>query len=121
MDAAQILKDSFEKRCPIGIFEVTARTPVGILGATLIPFGALLYTPKIRPLTLLQVLLTYLIPILPLMIYWDGLVSQLRAYTPAEMKAMTEVLKAPDYEWEYGMIPVPGTPLKVPYLTGRLV
>ena len=77
-DAAQILRSAFESRCPIGVFEVTARTPVGILGAILIPFGVLLMTPRIRPVTALQIVFTYLIPILPLMIYWDGLVSQLQ-------------------------------------------
>jgi hypothetical protein len=118
-DAARILKDAFDKRCAIGVFEVTARTPVGILGAILIPFGVLLMTPKIRPLTGMQIVLTYLIPILPLLIFWDGLVSQLRTYTPEEMRKMTQSLMASDYEWECDELPVPGTPLKVPYLTGR--
>ena len=46
-DAARILKDAFDKRCAIGVFEVTARTPAGILLALLIPFGVLLMTPRI--------------------------------------------------------------------------
>lgn len=118
-DAARILQDAFEKRCPIGIFEVTARTPAGIALAFLIPFGVLLMTPRIRPLSAMQVVFTYLIPILPLMIFWDGLVSQLRTYSPEELKAMTQ--DAPDYEWDCGTMPVAGTPMKVPYLTGRPV
>ena len=118
-DASQILRDAFDRRCPIGVFEVTARTPVGIIGAILIPFGVLLMTPRIRPLSLFHVVFTYLIPILPLMIFWDGLVSQLRTYTPEEMKAMTAVMSATDYEWDCGTMKVPRTPLEVPYLTGR--
>lgn len=119
VDAQRILRDAFQQRCPIGVFEVTARTPVGILGAFLIPFGVLLITPRIRPLTAFQAVFTYLIPILPLMIFWDGLVSQLRTYSPSEMRTMTSSLTAPDYQWDYGTSKVPGTPLSVPYLTGR--
>ena len=76
-------------------------------------------TPRIRPLTALQVVFTYLIPILPLMIFWDGLVSQFRTYTLGELKAMAESLKSPDYAWDCGTMQVPGTPLHVPYLIGR--
>lgn len=118
-DAEAILRNAFDRRCPIGIFEVTARTPVGIVGAILIPFGVLLFTPRIRPLTAFQLVFTYLVPLLPLMIFWDGLVSQLRTYSPDEMRAMT--VGAPDYEWKCGTMRVPGTPLEVPYLTGRPV
>lgn len=120
-DAARILRSAYDRRCAIAVFEVTARTPAGILGAILIPFGVLLMTPGIRPLTVFQVVFTYLIPILPVMIFWDGLVSQLRTYSPQEMKAMTKDMDGPGYEWECGMMRVPGTPLKVPYLTGRPV
>jgi hypothetical protein len=38
-DAAQILRSAFENRCAIGVFEVTARTPAGIILALLIPFA----------------------------------------------------------------------------------
>jgi hypothetical protein len=117
-DATLILRNAFDQRCTIAVFEVTARTPVGILGAILIPFGVLLMTPRIRPLSLFQVVFTYLIPILPVMIFWDGLISQIRTYSPDEMRAMTKGMAAPDYEWECGTMKVPGTPLSVPYLTG---
>ena len=117
--ARQILRNAFDQRCPIGIFEVSARTPAGIVGAFLIPFAVLLMTPKIRPLPAFQLVFTYLIPLLPLMIFWDGLVSQLRTYSPEEMKAMTADLEAPGYVWDCGTMRVPGTPLSVPYLTGR--
>ena len=120
-DAVLILRNAFEQRYPIAVFEVTARTPAGIITAILIPFGVLLMTPKIRPVTWFQIVFTYLIPILPLMVFWDGLVSQLRTYSPAEMKAMTLEMSAPDYHWDCGTMKVPGTPLAVPYLIGKLV
>ena len=118
-DAQQILRDAFERRCPIGIFEVTARTPAGILLAALIPFGVLLMTPRIRPLTAFQLVFTYLLPILPILIFWDGLISQLRTYSVREMRAMTANLASPDYLWDCGMTSISGTPMSVPYLTGR--
>ncbi len=118
-DARQILRSAFDQRRPIGVFEVTARTPMGVLTALLIPFGVLLMTPRVRPLTAFQLVFTYLIPILPVMIFWDGLVSQLRTYTPEEMLAMTAEFSTAGYVWESAMRPVTGTPLAVPYLTGR--
>ncbi len=117
-DAVLILQNAFEERCPIAIFEVTARTPAGLVAIILNPFGVLLMTPKIRPVTWFQIVFTYLIPILPLMIFWDGFVSQLRTYSSAEMKEMTLDISAPGYEWDCGTMKVPGTPLAVPYLTG---
>ena len=42
----------------------------------------LLVTPLIRPFTLSRILWTYLLPLVPLTCWWDGIVSQLRAYTP---------------------------------------
>ncbi|HUJ51693.1 MAG TPA: hypothetical protein VLW25_15900, partial [Bryobacteraceae bacterium] len=60
-----------------------------------------------------------LLPILPLLIFWDGPVSQLRTYTVAELNEFTSALAAPGYTWEAGLIEIPRLPAGVPYLIGR--
>ncbi len=116
--AHRILKDAFDQRRAICIFEATSRSPAGIASMFLVPILTLFVTPMIRPVSWTQLLYTYLIPILPFLIFWDGLVSQLRSYTAEEFTEMTRTLEALDYQWEIGSIQVPRLPTGVPYLLG---
>jgi hypothetical protein len=116
-DAQRILRDAFEHRLPICVFEATSQT--GALTAILIPFVVLALTPRVRPLSWTQIVFTYLIPILPLLIFWDGLVSHLRTYSVAELGELTRDLASADYCWQIGKLNPPGTPFEVPYLIGR--
>ena len=119
-DGAQsILRDAFENRRPICVFEATSRSAPAIATAIVIPLLVLLLTPRVRPFSWTQILFTYLLPILPVLIFWDGLVSQLRTYTVAELNGFTSALRAPDYMWEAGLIEIPRLPAGVPYLIGR--
>lgn len=121
-DAAKgVLRDAFEQRRAIAIFEGTARTPAAVLISLLIPLLVLVLTPRVRPLSATQLLFTYLVPVLPLLIFWDGLVSQLRTYSPDDLRALTADLQAPDYQWTIGSLTAPGIPFSVPYLVGREV
>jgi hypothetical protein len=119
--ARGILRGAFEQRRPICIFEGTSRTPAAIASALFIPLLVLLLTPKVKPLSGLRILFTYLVPILPLLMFWDGLVSHLRTYSVPEMEDFTHDLAAPDYAWEAGLIKIPRIPSGVPYLIGRPV
>jgi hypothetical protein len=118
-DAARwILRDAFERRRAICIFEATSRTPAAIASALLIPLLVLVLTPLVRPLSWVQILFTYLVPILPLLIFWDGLVSQLRTYSVPELEEFTRRLQSPAYHWKVGLIEIPRMPAGVPYLMG---
>ena len=75
--------------------------------------------PFARPFRWAYLAFTYLIPLMPLIVLWDGMVSILRIYSPAQMKKLTEDLQAPDYAWEIGGIQVFGIPGGLPYLIGR--
>jgi hypothetical protein len=119
--ARGILRDAFEQRCPIYIFEGTSRTPAAIASALLIPLFVLLLTPLVRPVSWVQILFTYVVPILPLLIFWDGLVSQLRTYSVQELEDFTRDLQSPEYRWEAGLIEIPQMPGGVPYLVGRVI
>jgi hypothetical protein len=118
-DAKRILANALESRSPICIFEATSRTPLAIATTILIPLFVWLLTPAIRPLSVFQLVFTYPLPLLPVLIFWDGLVSQLRTYSPAELAEMTSSLNAADYQWTAGTIQPPGLPMAVPYLIGR--
>lgn len=115
--ARAILADATRCGVPIAVFEVTARDLVSILGSFLLIPGVLLITPFIRPLTWWRLVLTYLLPAAPLVIFWDALVSSLRSYTVAELRALTEGLPGPPYLWEVGRVRRLGLP--VTYLLGR--
>ncbi len=100
----EMLADAQAKGVPFAAFEVVERTPKGLLGTVLIPLLVLLFTPLVRPLTPLRLLLTYVLPVAPLTITWDGLVSTLRAHRPEELRALTTSLAREGYTWEVGQV-----------------
>jgi hypothetical protein len=119
-DAAKaILKDAFERRRAICIFESGSRTlrTAGMMVG--VPVTVLALMPFARPFRWAYLVFTYLLPLIPLIVLWDGMVSLLRLYSPEQMKELTEDLRAPDYAWEIGRIQVRLIPGGLPYLIGR--
>jgi hypothetical protein len=114
--ARKLLVDAAARGQPIGVFEMMARTPIHVLSAPLILLLVLLVTPLIRPLRWGRLFWTYLVPVLPLIIMWDGLVSALRVYSTAELEQLVAGIDAPGYQWTIGTV-VSG-PVKLPYLLG---
>jgi hypothetical protein len=119
--AKGILRNAFIQRRPICIFEMTSRTLISALSCVLVPLAVLVITPRVRPMSLFQLVFTYLIPLLPLMVFWDAFVSQLRTYSPDDFRAMTADLAAGDYQWECQEVRAAPFPSRVPYLIGRPV
>ncbi len=102
-DAARaILQDAVSKQRGIAIFEVTQRRMIGVVLALLIPFVVFVVTPLIRPISPLRLFLTYVLPIAPLIIAWDALVSTLRSYTESELHELTAGLGGPSFVWKVG-------------------
>jgi hypothetical protein len=100
-DARAVLADAHRRRQPIVIVEGTRRSAAAVLGMLLAPLFVLLITPRIRPWSWARLALTYLLPIVPLLVLWDGIVSCLRSYRPSELRALTAGLDD-DYTWEVG-------------------
>jgi hypothetical protein len=119
-DAARaILKNAFDLRRAICIFEAG---PDGLLGAAIavgFPFHVLVLMPFVRPFRWAYLVFTYLVPLMPLILLWDAVVSYLRIYSPEQMHRLTKELQAPEYNWEIGRISVRGIPGGLPYLIGR--
>ena len=116
--AQAVLQNAFDQREPICIFEVTSRTGRAIAVSFLIPLLIFLITPGMRPVSAFQIFFTYVIPAIPLLGFWDGLVSQLRTYSMTELGELTSGLQSADYSWECGYIDAPRVPFKTCYLIG---
>ena len=78
-DAAKtILKDAFDRRRAICIFESGSGTLLGLISMIGVPVAVLALMPFARPFRWAYLLFTYLIPVMPLVVFWDGSVSMLR-------------------------------------------
>ena len=119
-DAARvILSDAFERRRAICIFESGSGTLLGIAAMLGVPLVVLALMPRARPFRWAYLLFTYLVPLTPFIVLWDGIVSMLRIYSPEQMEKLTADLQARDYAWEFGRIRIRGIPDGLPYLIGR--
>jgi len=115
-DAVQLLRRTVRAGHPIAIFEATRRDPVAILLTLLTPLLVLLMTPAIRPFRWSRLLFTYLLPFIPLVVLFDGVVSCLRTYSPEELLALGHAAVPSGVTWRAGLLP--GGPIPVTYLTG---
>lgn len=104
-DAKQILQNAIESNNSIAVFEAQERSLPSILAMLFSPISVLLTTPFIKPFKLGRIFFTYLIPIVPLFVLWDGVVSSLRTYSIKEMKDLVSKLEGQEnYEWDIGKI-----------------
>jgi hypothetical protein len=117
-DARRVLRDAVQRRQGIALLEMTQRSPLALLLMLTTPLTALLLTPLIRPFSWARLLLTYLIPVIPLVTAFDGVVSCLRTYTTEELEALVESIEAPEYSWEIEKITPPLALIPVTVLTG---
>lgn len=104
--AKAVLQNAVDSGQPIGIFKFQDRTPASLFFMFIAaPINAILTAPFIRPFKLSRIIFTFLIPILPLMIWFDGVVSNLRTYSEKELETLTKSLNNGDsYEWEIAKI-----------------
>ena len=57
-------------------------------------------------------------PLVPLTCWWDGFVSQLRAYTVTEMEVLADEVGVGGYSWRAGQLPIGSVPGRLTYLLG---
>ena len=100
-DAKQILQNAIDSRSSIAIFEAQERSIPSIIAMLFSPLSVLFTTPFIRPFKIGRIIFTYLIPIVPLFVLWDGVISSLRTYSVNEMKMMVSSLERYEtYDWD---------------------
>ncbi len=101
-EARAILQNAVDARQAIGIFEVTRRAPAAIALMFLWALLPFLFTPWIRPFRWSRLLFTYVLPIIPFILLFDGIVSCLRTYRPQELRDIIARLTAAEYHWDVG-------------------
>lgn len=114
--AVRVLRRTVRADHSIAIFEATQRSPKAILLTLLTPLLVLLMTPAIRPFRWSRLALTYLIPVIPLVVLFDGIVSCLRTYSPEELLALGHADAPSGVTWRAGLLT--GGPIPVTYLVG---
>ncbi|MEQ6124502.1 hypothetical protein AAON49_09895 [Pseudotenacibaculum sp. MALMAid0570] len=116
-DAKLILQNAIDTGNSIAVFEAQERSIHSIIAMLFSPISVLLTTPFIRPFKFGRILFTYLIPIVPLFVLWDGIVSSLRTYSVKEMNTLVESLNETEkYDWKINK--VKSGPSVVLYLLG---
>jgi len=102
--ATQVLADAVSKKQGIAIIEMVNRSFFSFFSVGIGVLFTLLSPPFIRPFHASRLLFTYVVPLVPLCLLWDGIVSCLRVYSPAEMRDLASRLGANDYEWDIGAL-----------------
>jgi hypothetical protein len=114
-DARSVLHAAAAARQPIAIFEISERS-ARTIPVVLTPVMVWLVTPFMRPFLWRRLLWTYLIPLVPFTCLWDGIVSQLRAYTLDELRGLSAG-SAP-MRWDIGQLPFARGRGRLTYLIG---
>lgn len=116
--AERVLANAQKNGEGVAIFEFTERNLwLWTIPVLLIPLMVAVSTPLIRPFSWHRLLWTYVIPVVPLVAMWDGLVSNLRTYSPAELHTLADALHGPAYRWRCGRVRSIGLG-RVTYLVG---
>ena len=116
----EILRKASESADGFAAFEITGRTWKNMLMTVFcLPFGAAFITAfLVRPVRPRNLIWGLLLPVIPLVAVFDGLVSNLRTYTVEELEEITRSIASPDFSWEIGTARIPGTPLRSTYIYG---
>ena len=100
--ARSLLADACARRQGIGVFETAQRDAKTIVLVTGLPIIALWIAIVARPVRWSRILWNWLLPVVPLVLWADGLLSCLRSYSLNDMRELTAGLEASDYEWQIG-------------------
>jgi hypothetical protein len=117
-EARAILAAAVRDRQGIAVAEATARSPAALATMLLVPPAVWVLTPAIRPFRWSRLFWTYIVPIVPFAVMFDGVVSCLRVYTPEEMLALAREAGGDAFDWESGVEYPAGSPIPISYLFG---
>jgi len=79
----EILKNAIDNGKPIAFFDSGDKNLLIFLSIFIVhPIVFFICTPFFKPFRLSRLLFTYIIPVIPICTFWDGLVSILRLYEP---------------------------------------
>lgn len=105
--AKAILQGAAAKKQPLLIYELAQNSIPVLLWWLLLPLSLCIMvlmtwvmTPFVRPLTLKQLVFTYLLPVIPLVYAWDGQASLMRTYTFKDLETLLEGESPEGYNWD---------------------
>lgn len=116
--ARAIVADAVRQREGIAVVEATQRGLLSTLLMLPAPLVVWAFTPFIRPFRWSRLLYTYLIPLVPLVTLFDGVVSCVRSYSVDELRKLAASFGAAGYHWEVGAVRGKGNPVPITYLIG---
>lgn len=113
-DVQAALTSAAEQRQPFFAVEIVGRHPASLVATCSVAALVWLGGPLLGRRRWGYLALTWLLPILPLMLVWDGFASCMRAYGDEELRRMTERAERPGYQWTVGRTPtgIPWVPLR---------
>lgn len=116
-NAQKILQNAVDANTAIACFEAQKRSVGDFIKFFFSPINVMLLTPFIKPFSIGRIFFTYIIPLVPLFVWWDGLASVLRTYSEKELKAMVKNLEnTNEFKWEIDHIK--NGPTKIYYIFG---
>lgn len=115
--AREILAAAVAARRPIAVYEILSREPLQLVSLLLSPLVAVLTVPFWRPLRVSSLFFSWIVPLIPLVILFDGIVSWLRIYSEPELRELVTPL-GDAYEWEIGRLRLGRVPAHAIYLIG---
>ena len=116
--ARAILVDAVNSRQGIAVLEASQRRLLALLLLLPLPLAIWLLTPFIQPFRWSRLFWTYVIPLVPLVTLFDGLVSCLRTYNVEELRELIRSVPAENYHWDVGTLRGKGNPIEITYLIG---
>jgi hypothetical protein len=117
-DAAErVVRNLAQHHDEIFIAEVTERSARALLFMLLSPLLVWLATPALRPFRLSRLFLTYLVPVIPFVVCFDGIASCLRTYSVRELNELFTTLNDLPYDWEIARVPG-NAPMAMTYVRG---
>ncbi|MFO0563021.1 MAG: class I SAM-dependent methyltransferase [Polyangiales bacterium] len=102
-----IFRALIEARVSFAFFDVAASpalrklpwllAPIALsVNMAMLSIATLALTPLVRPFRVSRLLLTYVVPLIPALVAWDGTVSALRAYAPDELLEIARSIPGAD-------------------------
>lgn len=106
-NAKKVLESAAKNQQPFFIYEMVDNKIPLLIWWLLLPFSlvimilmVLFMTPFVKPLTIKQVIFTYLIPIIPMAYAWDGQASMPRIYSMQDYSELTKGIDLTKYTFE---------------------
>ena len=115
--AREILASAVRAGRPIAVFEILSREPLLLVSLLFAPLVAALTVPFWRPFRGAFLFFSWVVPLIPLVILWDGVVSWLRIYSESELRELVAPLGGA-YDWEMGKVRLGRVPAHGSYLLG---